>query len=114
MILICWLGGIIFYFLIVYVNKESDVEGVCHNNNFLDYEFKDEGRCIKNQSIHERTILLLYYMCTTMSTVGLGDFRPYSDFERVIILPFFLFGLLIFSYMNNEMLNITFGIQAQL
>ena len=49
-----------------------------------------------------------------MSTVGLGDFRPYSDFERVIILPFFLFGLLIFSYMNNEMLAITFGVQAQL
>ena len=48
-----------------------------------------------------------------MSTVGLGDFRPYSNFERVIILPFFLFGLLIFSYMNNEMLSITFGIQAQ-
>ena len=84
------------------------------NEVFLDYEFKDEGRCIKNQSFSERTILLLYYMCTTMSTVGLGDFRPYSDFERVIILPFFLFGLLIFSYMNNEMLAITFGVQAQL
>lgn len=49
-----------------------------------------------------------------MSTVGLGDFRPYSNFERVLILPFFLFGLLLFSYMNNEMLEITFGVQAQI
>lgn len=114
MALICWLAGVVFYFLIVYVNLVNDDEGICENQNFLDFEFKDEGRCIRNQSILDRSILLLYFMSTTMSTVGLGDFRPYSDFERVIILPFFLFGLLIFSYMNNEMLEITFGIKEQL
>ena len=57
---------------------------------------------------------MVYYMSTTMSTVGLGDYRPYSDFERLIIIPFFVFGLLIFSYMNNMMLEITFRVQEQL
>lgn len=114
MILLCWLGGIIFYFLIVYINKVDDQSGDCYNSDFLNYEFKGEGFCIRNQDLYQKTVLMVYYMSTTISTVGLGDYRPYSDFERLIIVPFFLFGLLIFSYMNNMMLEITFRVHEQL
>jgi len=44
-----------------------------------------------------------------MSTVGLGDFKPISDVERVLIIPFLLFGLLVFAYINAEMLIIAFN-----
>ena len=43
---------------------------------------------------------MIYFMATTMSTLGLGDFRPISDGERVMIVPFLLFGLLVFAYIN--------------
>ena len=48
MILLCWLSGIVFYFLIVYINKADDEPGECFNSDFLNYEFKGEGNCIRN------------------------------------------------------------------
>ena len=50
---------------------------------------------------------MFYFISTTLSTVGLGDFRPISDIERLEILPYMLFGYLIFSYIISEMKYVT-------
>ena len=52
---------------------------------------------------------MMYFSFTTLSTVGFGDYYPVSDVERLIAIPFFLFGVMIFScVMDNfiEILNI--------
>ena len=45
---------------------------------------------------------MFYYMTTTMSTVGFGDYRPTNDSERAIIVPYLLFGYLFFGYIVSE------------
>lgn len=56
---------------------------------------------------------MFYYISTTLSTVGLGDYRPISDSERVEIIPYLLFGYLIFSYLIGEMQEISKRIHEQ-
>lgn len=48
-------------------------------------------------------MIFLYFICTTLSTVGFGDYRPISDYERLEIIPYLLFGYLVFSYLISEM-----------
>ena len=50
---------------------------------------------------------MTYYMFTSLSTVGFGDYYPKNSFERIlcvtiILLGNFLFGLIITSF--NEMI----------
>ena len=45
---------------------------------------------------------MFYFISTTLSTVGLGDYRPVSDIERLEIIPYMLFGYLLFSYLISE------------
>lgn len=47
-------------------------------------------------------LVMFYYMSTTMSTVGLGDFHPKNSQERVVITAYLLIGILFFSYILNE------------
>ena len=61
-------------------------------NNFLQYYF------IEDQSPYEITVTLLYYIFTSLTTVGFGDLAPRSDLERVFIAITLLFGELIFQY----------------
>ena len=56
-------------------------------------------------------LVMLYFMTTTLSTVGLGDFHPKSNVERLVIVPYIIFGVLLFSHMNTEILSLTFKIK---
>lgn len=40
----------------------------------------------------------MYFMMTSLSTVGFGDFYPVSDFERLIGSLILLAGVSVFSY----------------
>ena len=53
---------------------------------------------------------MFYYMITTMSTVGLGDYRPTNDFERLIIIPYLLFGYLFFGFIVGETQEVVEGL----
>ena len=50
---------------------------------------------------------MIYFSFTTMSTVGLGDYHPRSNFERSIIAPTLLFAALYMAYISNEFVKIT-------
>ena len=42
-----------------------------------------------------RQILVMFYFCfTTLTTVGLGDFHPRGDAERLLVIPFMFFGVI--------------------
>lgn len=79
---------------------------IINNENFIDdslintYEdtyFITKYRLIGDKSIRRITISLLYFSFTTLSTVGLGDYVPKSNSERLVIIVIFLFGISIFS-----------------
>lgn len=114
MALLCWVCGVIFFYMISYHLSETGAdqhqEEECGGEFFDEYQFGmfQEGECIKKASLYDQSVIAMYYLSTTLSTVGLGDFHPRSDLERLFVIPFLLFGYLFFSYMNNEMLNISF------
>ena len=48
----------------------------------------------------------MYFMVTTMSTVGFGDLHPKSDAERVVCIIIFLGGTTFFSLIMGDFLEI--------
>ena len=101
--LMCWILGIIFFYSIKFVDLKTIPEpGECNEENFFDFSFKTEDPCIKNKDIRQQMLIMFYYMTTTMSTVGFGDFRPTNDFERAFIIPYLLFGYLFFGFIVGE------------
>lgn len=45
-----------------------------------------------------------YYGMTTLSTIGYGDFLPKSVQEKVIISVVMLFGVIVFSFIMNQLM----------
>jgi hypothetical protein len=61
----------------------------CNSQNYLLEEFNGPGELdFFSQTDHvidsERVQMLTYFLTTTLSTVGLGDLKPISNFERII------------------------------
>ena len=53
----------------------------------------DEGRNI---------ITLSYFLFTTLSTTGFGDYHPRSDYERLACSQMLFLGLMVFAYVLGE------------
>lgn len=49
---------------------------------------------------------LTYFLFTSLSTVGLGDFHPRSDFERLVCAFMLLFGVAVFSFVMGNFITI--------
>jgi len=45
----------------------------------------------------------MYFIFTTLSTVGLGDFHPKSSSERIVTAFIMLFGVMITSYLMDNL-----------
>lgn len=60
----------------------------------------------KDKSVYENTLILYYYAFTTLTTVGLGDYAPKSNIERVIISAAMLFGVAVFSYIMGNFVEV--------
>jgi len=54
----------------------------------------------------DRWIVALYYSFTSLSTIGLGDFNPRSDLERLVCSFLLLFGVAVFSYIIGTLIEI--------
>ena len=48
-------------------------------------------------------VSLTYFAFTTLSTVGLGDFHPKSNIERVLCSFIMLFGVMITSIIMDDL-----------
>ena len=49
---------------------------------------------------------MFYFAFTTLTTVGFGDLRPYSNFERALGALVLFCGVLTFSYIIGNFLDI--------
>ena len=61
---------------------------------------------ILHKSNFFKTITVMYYAFTSLSTVGFGDFYPRSDPERLLCAFILLFGVAIFSYIMGNFIEI--------
>ena len=54
----------------------------------------------------ESLIVSTYFAFTSLSTVGLGDYHPRGDIERLCTSFMLLFGVAIFSYVMGNFIEI--------
>lgn len=65
---------------------------------------------IEDYTVYEKSVLMIYYAFTTLSTVGFGDFHPRSNVERLLCAFILLTGVAIFSYIMGNFIDILQGI----
>jgi hypothetical protein len=58
------------------------------------------------QSAIEVLIAIIYFMFTTISTVGLGDFTPVNDIERLFCILILLVGVCLIGYLMEVLIII--------
>ena len=76
----------------------------------------DEFTFYNENSLAEKTnaaniTIMIYYMFTTLSSVGLGDFNPKSETERLIITFILLIGCTCFSYIMSQFMEIVIDLK---
>ena len=59
----------------------------------------------------ENLTIVVYFMFTTLSTVGFGDFNPKSEIERAIMTFILLIGVATFSYIMSQFISILLDFQ---
>lgn len=64
------------------------------------YTFYNEYGLEDRDNIENLTIVV-YFMFTTLSTVGFGDFNPKSEIERVLMTFILLIGVACFSWIMS-------------
>lgn len=75
---------------------------------YIDYDFiwtEDENDEIAMRSM----IKVWYYGLTTLSTIGFGDFTPKSSEEKIIISFAMMLGVMVFSYIMGNLIEILAG-----
>ena len=97
--------GILWY---IYIN---DVEEPKYYRNILNKkmgQIPDFKTTYINEGDTPVSILvkMWYFGITTLSTIGFGDYHPVSTEERILILPLLMFGVMIFSIIMSEYIEI--------
>ena len=59
----------------------------------------------------ENVSIVMYFMFTTMSTVGFGDFNPKSEIERIIMTFILIIGVTCFAYIMSQLIEILLEVQ---
>ena len=59
----------------------------------------------------ENVSVLMYFMFTTLSTVGFGDFNPKSEIERLIMTFILISGVACFAYIMSQLIAILLEVQ---
>jgi hypothetical protein len=78
---------------------EEDHEGYIYET-FVYYEGNWN---IRDETLYRRVLISTYYAFTTLSTIGLGDFYPVSNTERLVSSFLMLGGVATFSFIMGEL-----------
>ena len=60
----------------------------------------------------ESMLIFFYFSFTSLTTIGLGDFTPRSNAERIFIAIGLLFGVSVFSYIMGELVDMIVNYNA--
>ena len=90
----------IFFFIWCDLTQDFDKDGGTESILF------HAGSPIFEKSHLEATLAMMYWAFTTLSTVGLGDYYPMSNYERALSSFGFLMGVAVFSYIMGNFAEI--------
>ena len=84
----------------------------------LSDDIDDQGAFFEQERIRtkdqiDQCIISSYYMLTTLSTIGYGDFFPLTNIERVICVVVMLFGVAFFSYIMGRIIEILENLNSE-
>ena len=54
--------------------------------------------------------IVIYFIFTTLTTVGFGDFNPKSEIERITMTLILLIGVACFSFIMSQFISILFEV----
>lgn len=87
---IAYLGGIVWLYCVTHYLKNDGQE------NFMShYE-------LNQIPLLQQHIISAYFSFTTLSSTGLGDYRPFSNNERLFASLFMLFGTALYSFIQIQ------------
>ena len=99
MVIIFNISYFLGFFWYIFCDEMMPVEHEKNDSNYFISNFQlDELHLDERRTDSEAGIILVYYMFTSLSTVGFGDYHPRSDTERIMCSIVLLFGVAIFSY----------------
>ena len=55
---------------------------------------------------YEAFIRLFYFVFTTMTTIGLGDYRPYGTWERLFTTFMLIFGVMLLTTVMGNLIDL--------
>ena len=84
-------GGIWLLFTLIEMQYSLNEGGSDELGNF----YADNG--LENLDGLENSILSVYFAMTTLSTIGFGDYYPISNWERIVMIFYFIGGVAVFS-----------------
>lgn len=105
---IAWFMGIIYY---IYCDIANDFYLVGDTSkpheNFIGNYFNQAYEGQSAWSNKERALGILYFLFTTLSTVGFGDFHPINEVEAAFTAGVLLAGVSIFSFVMGSFIEIS-------
>lgn len=87
-----------FWFLIYIVQGQLDYQ-LPEDENFMLYFDLNEDSSATKMSV------FTYYSITTLSTVGLGDYHPRSNLDRIISTILMFSGVTVFSFIYTKLFD---------
>ena len=72
------------------------------NNNWID----EPSNYAESGDISGMYLMSLYFIIITLTTVGYGDIKPVTSYERLFLILFSLFAAGIFGYILNQVGNV--------
>jgi hypothetical protein len=96
-LLITYFLGCFWYLLCCNINTQEDID----NENTFNTRFG-----LVNDTDYTKLIISGYYVLSTLSTVGYGDYYPISTTERLLSIVIMLCGVAFFSYIMNSFIDI--------
>ena len=91
------------------MDPNEDQETTYEFQTFVDYY---DNWSLKEMTEYKRVITACYFACTTLSTVGFGDYYPVSNEERLVGSFFLLFGVAIFSFFMGELCEMILKVRS--
>jgi hypothetical protein len=61
-----------------------------------------------NRTQYEAFIRVFYFSFTTMTTIGLGDYRPWGSPERMFVTFMLIFGVMILTYIMGNLIDLLY------
>ena len=109
-----------YFFGVIWIIITKDIENWQYLSHFDVYQgyqsfygYDGYGFIHKERTANtdmDDLIKVWYYGLTTLSTIGFGDFAPKSVYEKLIIAFVMLFGVVVFSYIMGNLIEIMLNI----